>query len=230
LKPRVAIVAAMERELRPLVRGWKREMTAEGVTIYTSDRAIALYAGLGAQRAWLATTAALRLGPIRRIISAGWAGGLHEGIVPGGVWRVREVVDSATGEVLEITPADGTKTVGAVLVTANTVTSAADKQRMRQMYSADLVDMEASAVAEVARRNKIPFSAIKAVSDGHDFDLPRMERFTTEDGQFLHASFAAYVGLRPIWWMPVARLARDSGRASRNLAAELERYLSEDGE
>jgi adenosylhomocysteine nucleosidase len=230
LKPRIAIVAAMAREIRPLVRGWKREITPEGVTIYTCDRAIALYAGLGEQRAWLATTAALRLGPIRRIISAGWAGGLHEGIVPGGVWRVREVVNSATGEVLETTPANGIKTVGVVLVTANTVTSAADKRRMRKMYSADLVDMEASAVAEVARINRIPFSAIKAVSDAHDFDLPRMERFTTADGQFRHATFATYVALRPIWWKPVARLARDSGRAARNLASELERYLSEDGE
>ena len=118
LKPRIAIVAAMARELRPLVRGWKREITAEGVTIYTSDRAIASVCGAWRATGWLATTAALRLGPIRRIISAGWAGGLHEGIVPGGVWRVREVVNSATGEVLETTPADGIKTVGAVLVTA----------------------------------------------------------------------------------------------------------------
>jgi adenosylhomocysteine nucleosidase len=230
LKPRIAIVVAMARELRPLVKGWKREITAEGVTIYTSDRAIALYAGLGAQRAWLATTTALQLGPIRRIISAGWAGGLHEGIVPGGVWRVREVVDSATGKVMETTPANGIKTVGAVLVTANTVTSVYDKRRMRKMYSADLVDMEASAVGQVARKNRIPFSAIKAVSDAHDFDLPRMESFTSDDGQFHQATFATYVALRPTWWRPVARLARDSNRAARNLASELERYLYEEGE
>src|SRR5271163_769959 len=131
----------MAGELRPLVKGWKREITAEGVTIYTSDRAVAVYAGLGLQRARLATDAALRLGPIRRIISAGWAGGLHEGMEPGGVWRVSEVVNSATGEVMETIPTDGIKTVGAVLVTTDAVTSAADKQRMRRMYSADLVDM-----------------------------------------------------------------------------------------
>src|SRR5208282_4828359 len=104
------------------------------------------------------------------------------------------------------------------------VTSAEDKQRMRKMYSADLVDMEASAVAEVARRNKIPFSAIKAVSDGHDFDLPGMEKFTTADGQFRQVSFAAYAALRPMLWKPVARLAKDSGVAARNLSRELERY------
>ena len=77
MKARIAIVAAMAGELRPLVKGWKREMTPEGVTIYTSDEAVAVFAGLGLQRARLATAAALRLGPIRRIISAGWAGGLQ---------------------------------------------------------------------------------------------------------------------------------------------------------
>lgn len=230
MKPRIAIIAAMAGELRPLVRGWKREITPEGVTIYTSDVAVATFAGLGLQRARLATAAALRFGPIRRIISAGWAGGLHSGMTPGGVWRVSQVVNSVTGEVLETTPADGIKTVGAVLVTTDMVSSSGDKQRMREMYSADLVDMEASAVAEVARRNKIPFSAIKAVSDGHDFDLPGMEKFTTADGQFRQASFVAYVALRPIFWRPVARLAKDSGRAARNLSSELERYLAEDEE
>ena len=230
MKARVAIVAAMAGELRPLVKGWKREETPEGVTIYTCDEAVATFAGLGLQRARLATSAALRLGPIRTIISVGWAGGLHAAMTPGGVWRVSHVVNSATGEVLDTTPADGIKTVGAVLVTTDMVTSSEDKQRMRAMYSADLVDMEASAVAEVARRNKIPFSAIKAVSDGHDFDLPGMEKFTTADGQFRQASFVVYVALRPIFWKPVARLAKDSGRAARNLSRELERYLAEERE
>jgi adenosylhomocysteine nucleosidase len=228
LKARIAIVAAMAGELRPLVKGWKREITPEGVTIYSTDRAVATFAGLGVKRARLATAAALNLGPIRWIISAGWAGGLHEGMEPGEVWRVSEVVNSATGEVLATTPSDGIKTVGAVLVTASSVTSAGDKRRMRDIYSADLVDMEASAVADIARRNRIPFSAIKAVSDGHDFDLPGMEKFTTSDGQFRQAWFAAYVALRPIFWKPVARLAKDSSRAARNLRWELERCLAEE--
>ncbi len=229
MKGRIAIIAAMAGELRPLVKGWKREVTPEGVTIYTSDRAVATFAGLGLQRARLATAAALRRGPIRWIISAGWAGGLHPGMAPGEVWRVSEVVNSVTGEVLKTTPSDGIQTVGAVLVTTDMVTSAEDKQRMRKIYCADLVDMEASAVAEVARRNKIPFSAIKGVSDGHDFDLPGMERFTTEDGQFREASFVAYVALRPVLWKPVVQLAMDSGKAARNLSRELERYLASDG-
>jgi len=230
VKARIGIVAAMAGELRPLVKGWKREETPEGVTIYTSDEAVAAFAGLGPQRARLATAAVLRLGPLRRIISAGWAGGLHAAMVPGGVWRVSEIVNPVTGEVIETSEPNGASAVGAVLVTTNVVTTVEDKCRLRKMYSADLVDMEASAVAEAARRNKIPFSAVKGVSDGYDFDLPGMERFTTADGQFRQASFAADAALRPILWKPVARLAKDSGIAARNLTRELRRYIADERE
>jgi adenosylhomocysteine nucleosidase len=228
LKARIAIVAAMDREIRPLVKGWTREDTPEGVTIYTSDEAVAVFAGLGPQRARLATAAALRSGPISRIISAGWAGGLHAAMVPGGVWRVSEIVNPVTGEVMETSESDGLNGSGAVLVTTNVVTTVEDKHRLRKLYSADLVDMEASAVAEIARRNKIPFSAIKGISDGYDFDLPGMEKFTTADGQFREASFVAYVALRPILWKPVVQLAKDSGVAARNLSRELKRYLADE--
>jgi adenosylhomocysteine nucleosidase len=228
VKARIGIVAAMAGELRPLVRGWKREETPEGVTIYTCDEAVAAFAGLGSERARLATAAVLKLGPIRRIISAGWAGGLHAAMVPGAVWRVSEIVNPATGEVMETSESHGLNGDGAVLVTTNVVTTVEDKHRLREMYSADLVDMEASTVAEAARRSKIPFSAIKGVSDGYDFDLPGMERFTTADGQFRQVRFAAYAALRPILWRPVARLAKDSGIAARKLSRELERYLAEE--
>ncbi len=50
VKARIAIVAAMAGELRPLVRGWKREETPEGVTIYTSRWGCGSLCGT-----WLAT-------------------------------------------------------------------------------------------------------------------------------------------------------------------------------
>ncbi len=219
----------MAGELRPLVKGWKLESDADGVTVYGSERAVAVFAGLGRERAKLATAAALGFGPIHRIVSAGWAGGLHAGMIPGGVWRVRTVVDAVTGTVFEAQGLGGTKELGSVLVTTDHVASAEDKRRVSEMYSADLVDMEAAAVAAAARVRGIPFSAIKAVSDGHDFDLPGLGQFTTAEGGFRQRTFAAYVALRPVLWKPVARLARDSGTAARNLGRELERWLAEDG-
>jgi adenosylhomocysteine nucleosidase len=220
----------MERELRPLIKGWKLESDAGGVTVYSSAKAVAVFAGLGRERAKLATAAALRFGPVRRIVSAGWAGGLHAGMVPGGVWRVRSVVDAVTGVVFEAQGLGGTKELGSVLVTTDHVASAEDKRHVSELYSADLVDMEAAAVAATARSKGIPFSALKAVSDGHDFDLPGLGTFTTADGGFRQRTFAAYVALRPALWKPVARLARDSSMAARNLGRELERWLAEEEE
>ncbi len=217
----------MAGELRPLVKGWKLESDDEGVTVYSTEKAVAVFGGLGGERAKFATAAALRFGPIHRIVSAGWAGGLHAGMTPGGVWRVRTVVDAATGAIFEAQGLGGTKELGSVLVTTDHVASAEDKRRVSEMYSADLVDMEAAAVAAAARIKEIPFSAIKAVSDGHDLDLPELGKFTTPDGGFRQRTFAAYVALRPVLWKPVIRLARDSGTAARNLGRELERWLSD---
>ncbi len=228
MNSRVAIIAALSRELRPLVGNWKLERDADGVSVYSSAGSVAVFAGMGAERARLAAEAALEFGPVSRIVSAGWAGGLHAGMVPGGVWRVRAVVNASNGEVFETRGAGGKREFGSVLVTVGRVASAADKRALRELYSADLVDMEAAAVAEVAWSNKVPFSALKAVSDGPELDLPGMERFATSDGGFREGAFAAYVALRPALWSPAVRLARNSAAAAESLCRELERQLAED--
>jgi hypothetical protein len=117
-----------------------------------------------------------------------------------------------------------------VLVTTDHVASAEDKRRLRRAYSGDLVDMEAAAVAQFARRSGIAFSAIKAISDGFDLDLPCLGKFTTSEGQFRQGGFAAYVALRPGLWKPVIRLARDSSTAARNLSIAVEQYLAEEAD
>jgi adenosylhomocysteine nucleosidase len=208
----------MPRELRPLVRDWKLEESADGVTAYSSELAVAAFAGIGARRATLATAAALKLGPALLLISAGWAGGLHAGIGAGTVHQARRVIDGATGEVYESEVVAG---AGATLVTSSRVASLESKKTLREQYSGDLVDMEAATVARLARAHDIPFLAVKAVSDAYDFELPGMDGHVTRDGQFREVAFAMHLAVRPHLWKDAARMGRTSAAAANALCREL---------
>ena len=224
MKSRVAIIAALPREIRRLTRNWKQgeKVSRPGLSLYTSDNAIVVCGGIGGAQAELAALTALNCGPVHRLVSVGWAGGLRPAMKSGTVDRPRRVVDAASGESYE------TGEAGAVLVTAPAVANIQEKSRLAQEFSADLVDMEAAAVARVAQSRGIAFLAIKAVSDEHDFELPGMERFVDGEGRFREAAFAAHVALRPWLWKNVIRMACGSAEAAHNLCRELEEHLKWD--
>jgi adenosylhomocysteine nucleosidase len=150
------------------------------------------------------------------------------------VFHIRTLIDLASGQVFELEndwrkhglTAD--REFMPTLVTVDRVVSIAEKQKLREHYDADLVDMEAAAVAKMALLRRIPFQAIKGVSDEHDFDLPDMHQFVTPDGGFRERSFALYVALRPTFWRTLARMARGSSLAARNLCRELQQCIDAD--
>jgi adenosylhomocysteine nucleosidase len=216
----------LAREVRPLTRGWRQDRTAEGVTVHLSEKAVVAFAGMGVDRAELATRAALGFGPVHRVISVGWAGALHAGVRCGAVRRIGTVIDASDGEVFETADAGERISHTGVLVTTDHVVSAREKRLLHDRLAGDLVDMEAAAVARVARAQGIPFQAVKAVSDEYDFDLPGIEKFARRDGRFREGAFALYVALRPALWKRVAHMATHSSAAAVNLCAELEQYLA----
>jgi adenosylhomocysteine nucleosidase len=229
LKPRIAIVGALARELRPLVRKWKLESKQDGVVVYSSAEAVAAYAGIGAARARLAVAAALSFGPVSEIVSVGWAGGLHPAMTGGMVRRIDRVINATTREIFVLStagPAQQKNGLGkTVLLTLDRFASAAEKQYLQERYKADMVDMEAGVVAGIAREMGIPFAAIKSISDDDSFDLPGIERYATRDGRFREGEFAAYVALRPALWKATAQMGRTSSLAAKELCRELQRYI-----
>ena len=82
--PRVAIVAAIKRELRPLLRSWNRVDMKYGTHRYTAYespklQAVAIFGGMGTEAARTASEAVLTLGKPEWLISAGFAGALKPG-------------------------------------------------------------------------------------------------------------------------------------------------------
>jgi nucleoside phosphorylase len=216
----VAIVAAMRRELAPLLRGVQGQR-ADGVEFFELENAVVAVGGIGRIAAWGAAEAVVkRYGPAA-LISAGIAGALTATLKVGDVVHAGEVVDADSGA--RFTAAGG----ASVMVTVSSVSGPEDKRLMADRYKADVVDMECSAVAAVAREHGISFSAIKAISDELEFEMPPLGGFVDGNGKFETARFAAYVAVRPKWWSTLRQLAVNSHMASVNLSHAVEHLIEE---
>jgi adenosylhomocysteine nucleosidase len=183
--------------------------------------ALVVIGGIGRDAALRAATIAVSEAQPVLLVSAGLAGALTANLKAGNVVLVREVVDDATGE--RFTTEEG----DAVLVTASRVVGKNDKQRLASAYKASAVDMEAAAVARVAKQSGIAFAAAKAISDELDFAMPPLNQFVDSEGKLHELAFVAYVAVRPRWWSSTIKLASNSRMASKNLAAALEHLIQQ---
>ena len=202
-----AIIAALPREVRALVKGWERREAARHVLVWTNGSAVVACAGMGAMRAALACEAAMRATPVTALISAGLAGACDPALHVGDAVRAGVVIDSATGERFE-----GVKQEQ-ILVTGSRIAGVREKMRLRASYGAAAVDMEAAEVARIARAHGLEFCAIKAISDEADFEIDGLAQFATSNGQFREGAFALHAALRPWMWGKVVALGHNSGRA-----------------
>lgn len=81
---RVAIIAALPREIAELVRGVAADevLRQRGIYLYRLPKAVVVAAGMGATRAELAVEAALAAGAVDLLISAGLAGACSPDLKP----------------------------------------------------------------------------------------------------------------------------------------------------
>jgi adenosylhomocysteine nucleosidase len=219
---RIAIVAAMFREVHPLVRKWepKRYLPDRRVQLYQSDAAVVAYAGMGSECAQVACKAALAVGETDALISVGWAGGLNANSPAGQVVQPEIVIDAISGKRYKAGGSNGT------LVSVQLVADTEEKRRLAERYGADFVDMEAAAVAASAEEAGLPFLAFKAISDAHDARLPDMNRFNRK-GRFQTWKFLAYLAIRPMLWQPIADMSRASLECRDVLCHRLEKVIAE---
>src|ERR1035437_1079637 len=225
---RVAIIAAMPDELKPLVRGWRCE-TVNGVHLWRwrheQGEWIAACAGAGVDQATRAFAEVEKDGPVSLVVSTGWAGALSEEFAPGRAYWVSGVIDACTGERF---PAGSANECW--LVTSSRVADAKEKQRLAATYQAGLVDMEAAGVARLAAMRGIPFYCIKGISDGYSDQLPDFNRFISSAGQLQLARFIVFALLRPWHWLALARMGENSRKAAQSIAEPLLDILDLRGE
>jgi adenosylhomocysteine nucleosidase len=225
---RIAIIAALPGELKPLVRGWERVLSpTKGISIWLKtageDEYIAVCGGMGTAAAIRSFAAAEHIGTLDAVLSVGWAGALDDGLKPGYCYIASEVIDALTGERFSLTNGDRKLR----LVTTSRVADGKEKNRLRNSYGAALVDMESSAVARLAHIRSIPVCCFKAVSDGRGVKLPDINPFIDEHGQLRMLPFLGYVALRPQYWGSLIQLGNTSNTAAKALAVTIDKFLEE---
>ncbi len=214
-----AIIAALPREVKHLVRGWHTQKLPNHTIVYTNDVAVVACAGMGPARATLAVQAALAVKPVTALLSVGLAGACDPSLHVGDIVRAGVVIDTQSGERHSNTQ------FRQILASTPTIASVKEKQRLFESYRASAVDMEAATVARIAQGHNLNFQAIKVISDDVNFELEELARFATQDGQFREFAFAAYSVMRPRIWSKLVDLSGNSKFAIQALTTELQSQL-----
>ncbi|HEY2363827.1 MAG TPA: hypothetical protein VGK36_22100 [Candidatus Angelobacter sp.] len=228
---KIAIIAAMEREIAPLVRGWQRttvSSTDKKFSVFERDGVVAALSGIGCANAELAAQAVVAQYRPTLLISVGLAGALIRSLKVGSVFTPNIVVDAADSAEYRCT-ADGNHVSGGVLVSAGEIAGAKVKRELVNRFHGLVVDMEAAGLARVAQQEQIGFRCVKAISDEADFVMPPMGQFLNAAGEFQSGKFALWAALRPWQWMKVVALARNSKRATESLCNRLRNDLASVG-
>ena len=171
-RARVAIIAPMPNELRPVVKklGLRRTGERGGMPVYTGTvegtEVVATRTGIGPALAEAATEELLRANEVDRVIVVGIAGGLEPVSAVGDLIVPEEVVDDATGERFRATPVGGVTAKG-VIRTGDADDYGLDDGDIARLLDEGFtaLDMETAAVARVCQRRGIPWLAFRAISD-----------------------------------------------------------------
>jgi adenosylhomocysteine nucleosidase len=224
---KIGIIAAMEREISPLVRGWRRALLSTSdkkFTLFERDGVLVVVSGIGCKNAELAARAVVSQDRPTLLISVGMAGALIGSLKVGSVFAPNVVIDAADGAEYRCT-ADSSHVSGGVLVSAGEIVGADAKRDLVNRFHGLVVDMEAAGVARIAQQEQIGFRCVKAISDESDFVMPPMGRFLSAAGEFKSGKFALWAALRPWQWAKIIALARNSKRAIKALCDRLQKDL-----
>jgi len=218
---RVAIVAALEREVKSVIRTWRvveRQHEGRAFRFFEGDQAVVVCGGIGPEAARRATQAILELYAPSLVLSVGFAGALSPELKVGDVFTPAQVINLADGSKVAAGVGSGT------LLSLGYIANKDEKFKLATAYGAQAADMESAAVARGAEAMGIAFRAVKAISDAADFTMPPMKGAVDPAGNFHIGRFLLFAILQPWSWLSIVRLARNSSVAAKTLSNYLNQY------
>ncbi len=221
----------------------KKTTKADGRIFHTglwNNRRVALVeSGVGQDKAGRAAEILLDVFEPRRVLSAGYGGGLHGRLKQFNVCFPEQLVRHSDGARLDVTepipvrmdhvalPVDGKL---ALLTTDFVVATPNRKRGLLRETGAELVDMETFAVAEVCRLRGVPFLSARIILDTAAEELPRDVQRIMKDAEIGGVRLAGSV-LGSLFRRPTAmldlfslkqRALSATDRLAKRLAAEIQ--------
>jgi nucleoside phosphorylase len=228
----VLVLAAMDRELRPLVRALSLQRGFVGelpVWLGPPGGVSAAVVGIGPTMAGSTTRDLLAAaGPYvgERVLIIGVCGAIDPSLAVGDLVVPDVVVDRATGARYRPAPLVGlpgrgglVRSPSGVLVTSPSLAVGPTAVAELRAVGATAVDMETAAVAAACDERAVPWSVLRAVSDVVADGLvdPAILGLTRPDGRTDPAGVARYILRRPWAVHRLARLGRNAAHAVRTV-------------
>jgi len=220
---KTVIVAALVREIAPLVKGWPEtvlDYNGRKFEIFENKNVIVICGGIGGEAARRASEAAISVYHPGGLVSAGFAGALTDPLKVGDVVIPDRVLDAGDSSRFHAVTGEGS------LVSFCEVASREQKASLAKAYGAKAVDMEAASVARCAQIHGLMFMAVKAISDEAHETLPDMRPFINSNGEFRTGRLLAFSAVRPWSWPRLMVMARKSAKASKALCRALQPYVN----
>jgi adenosylhomocysteine nucleosidase len=221
---RVALLAPMRPELRPLVRPLSLASAGSDAGFLRGAvgrvEVVAATTGIGTRAAARAVERLLDAAAVDHLVVVGVAGGIGPSVAVGDLVVPERVLDLATGaehrpaRIGDVAPRGTLATSDALL------TDPAEAARLERR-GVIAIDMETAAIAAVCARRGCPWSVFRAISDRADdgsTDAAVLD-LAGADGSSDLLAVARFVATRP-WRVPqLVRLARGMQRATRAAAS-----------
>lgn len=229
---RIAVLAPMRPELRPLVRSLALRRSRRGDTLLSGSigrvEILATTTGIGPRRAARTTERLLDAHAVDHVVVVGIAGGIGPSVALGDLVVPELVLDLDSGAQYRPTPLGDAAPRG-TLVTSEGLQSDLDAIARLERQGAVAIDMETAAIAAVCERRGCPWSVFRAISDRADDGSTDAAVFglAGPDGAGDLPAVARFVLTHP-WRVPqLARLARGMRVAAQRAATAAARALAQ---
>ncbi len=227
----IAIIAATKNEVSYFLAKGRFRVKSQGEygTYYRSkdlqDFVVAV-GGIGAERAGACTVELISQYRPTTIVSTGFAGGVQPILKTGDVVlcdQVRQtdsLSDDADTKSIETglpRTTDNRAAIGDCLTVPTLVTDAETKQKIRQRFNSDVIDMESYWVCKTAKENNIECIAVRVVLDILDQHLPGVAKHVAANS----GSAVRYLAAHPTELPATLNLWRQVRKAEKALAGYL---------
>ena len=218
------IVAALLSEARILTKG----PLAPGALTALPEGAMLFISGIGPDRGRLAAQTLLAKGATA-LVSWGCAGALLPGLSPGNLILPERIL-AADQSVYPADPSWHARVSsrlkgyvdphgGMLAESTMALTSLPEKVTLLRRTGAVAVDMESASIARVAKEERIPFVAIRAITDGPEMDIPRSALDSIDEyGRIRARKLLSNMARHPLEFLALIRMGRNFRAAEATLA------------